>query len=316
MKKAPISFIIDDPTPGISVYYTHAGRTTVNDGRPLQQFVPNSLLFDFCDVIEEHGVKGKFSLVPMPGNKGDIVNGIEGVTREDMIEWLDTVKSRVHPRFSIAPEMLTHNNAVDIESGDILDVRENAWSQTQSRETLTPYISKALSILKEAGFDISGVSSPWNFGKDVEDEYAPAISDSVYNVFGKSDCWYVLGGSKHMVSGRPSLAYLGDGRRVVGMSFNVSDHIWQTMESTDQSEEYVNRIADAYITADGKDGDVIRVLESGGYPLMLTHWQSLHSNGLKTGIRVMAEVCRRINEHLSCRVEWMNMDEIFSHTIN
>lgn len=316
MKKVPISFIIDDPTPGISVYYTHAGRTTVNDGRPLKQFVPNSLLFDFCDVIERYGARGKFSLVPMPGNKGDIVNGIEGVTREEMSEWLDTVKARVYPSFSIAPEMLTHNNAVDIESGEVLNIRENIWSQTQNRKTLTPYISKALSILKEAGFEISGVSSPWNFGKEVEDEYAAAISESLHNVYGKSDCWYILGGSKHMADGRPQVAYNEDGRCVVGMSFNVSDHIWQTMESTDQSEEYISRVADAYITADGKGGDVIKILESGGYPLMLTHWQSLHSNGLKTGVKVLAEVCGRINEHLGDRVEWMNMEEIALLTIN
>lgn len=315
MKKVPISFIIDDPTPGISVYYTHAGRTAVNDGRPLVQYVSNSLLFDFCDVIEQYGARGKFSLVPMPGNKGDIVNGIEGVPRKDMTEWLDTVKRRVAPRFSVAPEMLTHNNAVDIASGEVLNVRENVWSQTQSRETLTPYISKALSLLKEAGFDINGVSSPWNFGKEVEDEYAAAVSDALFGVFGKSEGWYILGGSKYMASGRPSLAFSGNGRRVVGMSFNVGDHIWQTMESTDQSDGYVSRVADAYVTADGKGGDVIKVLESGGYPLMLTHWQSLNSNGLKTGVRVMAEICRRINEHLSDQVEWMNMDEMASQII-
>lgn len=80
MKKVPICLVLDDPAPDISVYYTHHNKTVTGDGRPLLEYVPNSMLFEFCDIIERHGIKGKFSVVPIPGNRGDIVNGIEGVS--------------------------------------------------------------------------------------------------------------------------------------------------------------------------------------------------------------------------------------------
>ena len=73
------------------------------------------------------------------------------------------------PLFTISPEMLTHSMAIDIKTLKALDENENEWSQHQSRETLTPYIAKALSLLKEAGFDAFGVTSPWRFGFDVRD---------------------------------------------------------------------------------------------------------------------------------------------------
>ena len=103
--KTPISWIIDDPAPVISVYYEHARKNTTADGRPLIPTYPNKMLFDFCDIIERHGICGKFSVVPMPGNKGDILNGLEGVDDADMKEWLDCVKSRVMPAFSVAHSM-------------------------------------------------------------------------------------------------------------------------------------------------------------------------------------------------------------------
>ena len=33
--KTPVSLIVDDAAPYISVYYTHAGKERISDGRPL-----------------------------------------------------------------------------------------------------------------------------------------------------------------------------------------------------------------------------------------------------------------------------------------
>ncbi|MBE6589709.1 MAG: hypothetical protein E7643_05965 [Ruminococcaceae bacterium] len=121
MKKVPISLIIDDPAPIISVYHEHARSRTTKDGRPLIPTFPNTALFEFCDVIERHGIKGKFSVVPMPGNKGDIVNGLEGVPQKELSEWLETVHTRVTPLFSVGPEVLSHHKAVDLATGLPLD---------------------------------------------------------------------------------------------------------------------------------------------------------------------------------------------------
>ena len=69
-------------------------------------------------------------------------------------------------------------------------------------------------------------------------------------------------------------------------------------------------MADEIITEDGKGGEAVRVLETGGFPILIAHWQSLMSNGLGTGLRILDEVARRINERLSDRVEWKSFAEI------
>ena len=225
MKKAPICLVLDDPAPGISVYYTHHNKTVTEDGRPILEYNPNSTLLRFCDIIEKYGIKGKFSVVPMPGNRGDIVNGIEGFPDEELKEWLDTVKKRVLPYFSVGPEMLTHNNAVDVTTGEMIPVNECIWASDKDRSVLTPYITKAFSILKEAGLCSLGCTSPWSFGIEVEDEYVQSVSQAVYDVYGSNDCWYYLRGLRNVPDAKPWVEY-DDGKRcVVSIPATTFDYI-------------------------------------------------------------------------------------------
>ncbi len=315
MKKVPVSLIIDDPAPIISVFHEHAPSPNTKDGRPIIPTFPNSRLFEFCDIIERHGIKGKFSVVPMPGNKGDIINGLEGVSREELDEWLNTVKERVVPQFTIGPEMLTHNWAVNLADGSAYDLNEHEWSQTQDRTTLTPYIAKALSILKDAGFEAIGVTSPWKFGIQVEDEYQISISQAVYKVTGSKNAWFFLRNRRNEPNAKPWVALEEGDRTLVSIPQTVKDVFWQTIDCPDTNQSYVNRIADEVITADGKAGEFVQVLETGGYPILCTHWQSLMSNGLGTGLRALDEVARRINEHYSHRVQWMDFKQIMELVI-
>ena len=144
--KIPVSLIVDDPAPIISVYYDHVGRRTTAYGAPIIPTFPNDFLDQFCDIVEKHGIKGKFTVIPMPGNKGDIVNGLEGVNREDLDEWLNTVKTRLLPNFTVGPEMLTHHKAVDLATGGAFEMNEQQWAAMQDRTALTPYIAKALDM--------------------------------------------------------------------------------------------------------------------------------------------------------------------------
>ena len=315
MQKFPISLIIDDPAPVLSVYYTHAGTDKTKDGRPLIQYYPNTLLDKFCDVVERHGIKGKFSIVPMPGNRGDIVNGIDGVPMADMQAWLDTVKKRLMPAFTVGPEMLTHNRAVNLEDGSALSMNERDWASTQDRTTLTPYITKALELHKAAGFDSFGVTSPWDFGIEVEDEYAAAISKAVYDVTGKTEAWYFLRGLRNTPNAKAWIQLEEDGRTLVSIPATCTDHTWQTINTPEDSEEYVRRVADELITEDGTDGEMVRVLNNNAWPILIANWQSLMSNGLGTGIRVLDEVGRRISKNFADRVEWMSFEEIMNYTI-
>ncbi len=310
MKKIPISLIIDDAAPCVSVFHSHCKTGVLEDGRAILEYVPNSFLTQFCDITEKYGVKGKFSVVPMPGNRGDIINGIEGASREQLDEWMEMLKNRICPRFSIGPEMISHNKAVDIATGKAMDLKEDEWAKDQDRHALSPYIAYALAILKKAGLDSCGVTSPWRFAIEVEEEYVAAIMQAVWDTYGKSHAWYFLRGLRNTPNARPWVAYDENDRTVVSIPATTRDRFWQTISSTDASEEYVSRIADELITSDGKNGEIIQVLKTGGWPILITHWQSLVSNGLGVGMRAFEEVCKRIEKHLSQQVEWMSFEEI------
>jgi hypothetical protein len=313
--KVPVSLIVDDPAPIISVYYEHVARRTTSDGRPIIPTFPNDFLDQFCDIVDKHGIKGKFTVIPMPGNKGDIVNGLEGVDRSELDEWLNTVKTRLLPHFTVGPEMLTHHKAVDLATGEALPMNERDWASTQDRTTLTPYISKALAILKDAGFFPIGVTSPWDFGIEVEDEYEESISRAVQATCGSNEAWFFLRQLRNMPKARPWIALSEQGRTLVSIPGTLKDCTWQTIDCPETSDEYVSRVADEIITADGKEGEFVRVFESGGYPIILSHWQSLMSNGLRTGLRVLDVIASRINLHYSDKVEWMSFEEIMRFVV-
>ncbi len=315
MKRTPISLIIDDPAPVISVYHEHAKSPLTKDGRPLVPTFPNALLEEFCDITSRWGMCGKFSVVPMPGNKGDIIRGLDGAADADVKEWIATVQTRLLPAFTVGPEMLTHHKAVGLATGGALPMNEKEWAATQDRTTLTPYIALALSILKEAGFNPCGVTSPWSFGIEVEDEYVAAISQAVHDVSGKDTAWYFLRSLRDTPNAKPWVALDEGERTVVSIPATLSDFFWQTIDTTQNDAAYISAVADNLITADGKSGAIIRVLETGGWPILIAHWQSLMSNGLGTGLRALNEVGRRITEHLSDRVQWMNFEENM-HTVS
>ena len=310
MKKIPISLIIDDPAPVISVYHEHADSPFTKDGRPLVPTFPNELLDRFCDITARWGIRGKFSVIPMPGNKGDIVRGLAGAAQEDVDAWLNTVRTRLMPAFSIGPEMLTHHKAVDLATGDALPMSEKEWALDKDRTVLTPYITRALEILREADLPSCGVTSPWDFGIRVEDEYVAAISQAVHDVSGTDTAWYFLRGLRDTPNAKPWVALDEGGRIVVSIPATLRDCFWQTIDTTRQDDAFLSDIADNLITADGRSGTLSRVLETGGWPILIAHWQSLMSNGLGTGLRALDEVGRRITEHLSDRVEWMSFEEI------
>jgi hypothetical protein len=319
----PITLLVDDPCPIVHVYREHTvnvhHRTPVTrDGRPLERWVPNEFLDRFCDVVDAQGMAGKFSVVPAPGGKGDVVRGIaleDGFDAAVTRDWLDTARRRLSARFDFCPEMITHDLAVDLATGQLLDVGENEWSQTQDRTALTPYVTRALDLLRQAGIDCTGVTSPWVFGRSVEGEYQAAIIAAQRAVYGRDVSWYFL----HMLQDRPATrpwVAVADGPvRLVAVASTVADVWWATIDSPRTDAEWIAAIADEVLTPDGRGGAVRRVLDAGGWPVLLTHWQSLYSNGLETGLRALGEVGRRIRTALGDTVAWSTCSELTQRTL-
>lgn len=312
---APISLIVDDSCPLVHVFAhhwrdVHHRPLVTSDGREMPLWIPNAFLDRFCDVADRHGIAGKFSVVAAPAGLGDVVAGIAGHDPGLTRAWLDTARRRLAARWDFCCEGLTHNLAVDLATGATLPESENAWSQHQSRATLTPYLTRQLELLRDAGIDAAGVTSPWVFGIRVEDEYVAAIVAAQRAVYGRSFSWYFL----HMLwdrpSARPWIAHRDPENTLVAIPALVNDFWWETIDSPRTDPEFVGGVTDRLLTADGRGGKIREVLDAGGWPIVLTHWQSLFSNGLESGLAVLDELGRRVSATLADEVEWQSFSEI------
>lgn len=313
--RTPICLLVDDGCPLIHVYRYHWEEVhhkppITDDSRPLLDIIPNDFLDRFCDVMESHQIKGKFSIVPRPAGRGDIVRGIEGFDVSLTRDWLDTAMRRLRLLCDFSPEGITHNLALELDTNEYFDESESDWSQHQTRKTLTPYLICALGMLKKAGFDATGVTSPWVFGIRVEQEYIASIIAAQKAVYDRDSSWYFLHMLDDKPATRPWIAYQSGETTLVSIASTVRDWFWETINSPRTDAEYVSTIADKMLTADGKKGQIVDVLNFGGWPVILTHWQSLFSNGLETGLKVLDELGRRIEKRFTDRVEWMTCSQI------
>lgn len=318
--KVPLCLLVDDSCPLTHVYWFHKKPVDgkgpfTNDGRLLVKTVPNSFLDKFCDVVAENNIAGKISIVPSPGGLGDIVHGIPGFDISLVKQWLNTAKKRLSERFDFSPEMLTHNHALDLKTGTWSVENEAQWSMKQDRTILTPYIVHCLELLKEAGINASGVTSPWNFGEKVEGEYTEAIMAAQKEVYNHELSWYFLSTFDKQPGKKPWVALKKGNSTLVSIASNMPDHFWQTIDSPKTDTEYILSVADKYITADGKQGSIIDGLNAGGWPILVTHWQSLYSNGLETGLKALDEVGKRVKKHLNDKVEWKSCMEVTKLTV-
>jgi hypothetical protein len=310
--------IVDDPAPIVHVYRCHVLDThrlppLTDDGRPLLEEIPNAVLERFIGVVERWDMRGKFSIVPGMGGRGDLVNGMDGGRKEEIREWLGLVRSRLAPHMDLCPEMITHNLALDLASGDFLPISEAEWSFQQREETLTPYVARALEMLREGGIEATGVTSPWDFGVKVEAEYQRAIAAAMKQVYRRHRSWYFL--HEMGPESRPQIVIDEPPTKLVSIPSTVTDHCWQTIHSPKGDRGYINGIADRFLSQDGSSGDVRAVLEAGGWPILVTHWQSLFSNGMQTGLAVFDEVGRRVQEHLTDEVVWCSASEVMERMI-
>jgi len=315
--KTPIALIIDDPAPYVNhLYYL---KRYLNPKYPdyYEEFktIPNDFLEDFISVVKKWPVKGKFSVIPNPAGQGYLDEGLRGYPREGVERWVRLVKDEVAPLFDITPEMITHTNAVDLKTGELLPMHEQTWASQQTAETLTPYIVKALETLKKLGFETNGVTSPGAFGIDVEAEYARAVLNAVKRVYGAGLAWYFLKVDERSYVVYPRLAYLDKyrGEAVVSIVSGNDDVIWNTMTPESRkswSRKRLLEYADYYITGDGKAGRLVELLNAGSYVVFHTHWNSLWSNDARHGLAVMEEVLKRVNTLLGDRILWMRLSEI------
>ncbi|HZS94603.1 MAG TPA: hypothetical protein VFA78_07390, partial [Chloroflexota bacterium] len=287
--RRPVCVLLDDPTPCRNPAwheFPEQGNVAV---------VPNSFTERFADLIDRTGAAGKFSVIPSPGAKGRIDQGLPGIAPDELAGFIGLVRDRIAPRWDISPEMITHNKAMDLETWQPLEEREDVWGAHQDEETLTRYISRALELLRNVGLEPNGVTSPWQFGIEIEDTYVKAIERALRDVCNVKLGWYFLHVDDSLppatavpkrldAQAQTALVSLISGSAGPG----VHDFAWPTQRG--QPAE-----TDALLSSDRSTGRLAEIFSTHEPMLFHTHWQSLFSNGSGAGLAALGVLFDRIN---------------------
>ena len=303
----PISLIVDDGAPVNLMYFQVPSEKH-------EFLIPNSLLRGFADVCDAYSAAGKFTVMPMPSALGRVDRELNYVPKRLLDGFLKVVRERIVPRFDITVELLTHQMAIDPKSGRLLHVYEDAWASRASAGEIADYISLGLRILKNVGIGANGVTSPWMLGIDNEKAYAEGVARSQWRVFRRKFSWYFLHCLGRKQPRWPWLAWR-DGRsglKCVTVPANTADPFWRTQYPTSAGAARTEADAgiNAMLSKDGRSGR-IRELFDGGFPIViLTHWQSLFSNGRCAGLGGLERLFERIERTLGSSVRWTRCSKL------
>jgi hypothetical protein len=303
----PATLIIDDGACINLMYWLHVAQQT-----PLH--VPPAFTQRFADLCRAYGVQGKFSVVPMPAAAGRIDTGLSYVPAPALAEFLRIVRDEIAPAFDITPEILTHQEAINLATGHPLHVFEDVWFSTASVAEMTDYLSLSFRILRNVGLNPTGVTSPWATGIEQEARYAEAIGRAYHRVTRRAFCWYFLHCLGATAPRHPWVSWRDPAQRmtVVSVPALTDDYFWaaQTAPTKAASRRAALEGADRLLTPDGASGR-LRELYDGGFPLIiLTHWQSLFAHGWGTGLDGLRETCERIRRVFGVNVRWTRFSTV------
>jgi hypothetical protein len=305
--RVPVSMILDDSTPvvNLSHFWIKLRRKVSTADMPVE--IPVSFVRKFGEWCAANGVKGKFSMVPMPGGLGTIDLGLPGFSKAHLDEWIDAAKEIIWPNFDFTPEMITHCQVVDLSDWTMTEEWEQVeWADNPvPADRLAPYIAAALRILRNVDIPAEGVTSPGAFAhKDLD-------------AYGLANLW-----AQKEVNDNPTPFFFCE----------VDDEgaPWPKLYSLDKEKgeccvgivgctgdyfagwEGNNRKAihspDACITEDLKGGRVPQVIAAGCPAIMVSHWPGFYFQGEEVGFSIFKTVVERINRLPD--VLWMKTSEI------
>jgi hypothetical protein len=319
--QVPISFIIDDSTTlvnmayyGIPQFHEVFPDNYPQDWRKLPQEIPDDFVREFGDYCREHGVKGKYSIVPYPACTGWVDRFIPGWTKKELEESLKLVRDFMQPDWDIHPEMISHTRVIDIKTGRPYpyadpDYMENwGWSQDKSADVLADYMAYALQILKNADLYCEGVTTPGGFASQNKENLAKGTKAAVREVYGADvshyfrDLYTDINESVAPLVKYPEDLHSDDPKCVVSIIGCTGDWFGGWDGVSDGS-------VDKFITSDLSRGRMVDVIESGEPAIMVCHWPGIYYNGEKMGFHIFQEVVRRLEQKFG-ELNWMKNSEI------
>lgn len=322
--RVPVGLIIDDSTalvnlnryamPQFDTAFAGANNAYHKPWREWPVEIPDSFVRKFGEWSAEHGVKGKYSMVPFPACVGRLDRVLPGWTNRELNESLELVRTLMVPNWDIHPEMVTHTRVIDLKTGHPYTdhspkFMENwDWTTGRSADEIASYMAYGLEILKNAGFTCEGVTTPGGFGNKALPQLSQAALQSVRSVYKAEIPHYFRHlydkGDRSVAPRVESASDLQgtDPRCVVSIIGCTGDWTggWDCTEPAG---------ADLFITADLQGGRMVEVIDRAEPALMVCHWTGIYWNGQELGFKVFQEVVRRLHARYD-HLLWMKLSEV------
>lgn len=320
--RVPLSFIIDDSTCLVNMghfcmpQFAHAWPQRETYQQPWRDWpreIPDAFVREFGEWCAEHGVKGKYSIVPYPACVGWLDRELPGWSRQDLDNSLALVRDLMMPNWDIHPEMITHTRVIDLKTGRPMEevnagTMENSYPQTDiSTDHLTAYLAYALRILKNCGLECEGITTPGGFGNRVKDKLPVAVHQAVRDVYGSElphYFKYVKTGSERTA---PALEFISGSKDVDQLTMNVPAGTGDWFGSWEGSKEPQ---PDRYCNEDATSGRMVELIERGEPAVMLCHWPGMYCNGTKIGFEAFKRVVLSLASRFKQQTLWMKVSDI------
>jgi hypothetical protein len=318
--RVPLSFIIDDSTCLVNLsHFAIPQFAEVNpnaykqDWRKLPREIPDAFVRKFMEYGREHGVKGKYSIVPYPACVGWIDREMPGWTRKELEESLKLVRDFVTPNWDIHPEMVSHTWGIDTKTGrpypDRTEKNMENWgfSVGRSADFMADYLSFALRLLKNAGLPCEGITTPGGFGGRSRPALAQGTLQACRDVYKVDVAHYFRDLFTDKRSVAPIVQYAegletDDPRCVVHVIGCTGDWTggWDGLEEP---------APDKFITEDLKGGRLPEIIARGEPAILVCHWPGIYHNGDEAGFKAFQVVVGRLEAGYK-NLLWMKNAEI------
>ncbi len=305
----PVSLVVDDPTPCINPLYYYRLQVNQANYQQHEQLIPLAFLTEFITTCHQHGIRGKFTVIPYPAGLSSILDGWDGCTRTEIGHWLTLVRTELVPDFDITPEILTHTRALDLMTRQLLPQSEEDWITASTPDVMTRYFTEALHMLVAAGFRPVGITQPCYFHGSHAD-YADATLRAMRAIGGPNITYFFIDAYVDDLPVPPPEVVFADrdrGEAVVHIFDYCHDYFWQSQRP--ESRRAAD-IVDRFISADGQSGRLADLAAHDAWLVFVCHWQSLYSDGSREGLAALGEVAARLKNTYGNRLRWMPLSEI------
>ncbi len=320
LDRVPLSIIFDDSTVLVNLNYFFMRDRNLVDGenrrwQDVPVVHPESFVREFAEWCLEHGVRGKFSVVPCPAALGRIDEGLPLFSKAQQESWLQMCREVITPAYDITPEMITHTVVVDPKTCKPLE--SGIWEQydwnnlpVDQEELVIDYITTACQILENVGLTPEGVTSPGGFGNPL-DFYAKVVGIAAREVTGNPTPYFF----KRISVDGPVKTPVWYADREAGTA--VGEIIASTGDWTGSWTGYGEVSVDKYITADLQGGCLPAVIDAGDPAVLISHWQGFYGlhNDDRRGFNAFKTVVRRLKERdpNGERTQWRKCSEITNY---